>query len=346
MKSVVIDINSTKPYVKNLNKPNLDKNKVLIKTHKVGVDGTDNTVIENINSRVSQKDYLVLGHEAVGVVEKSKSINFEKGDVVVPYVRRPNKKTKEKYITSKRLDLAPYDEVDECGINNRDGFMSEYFVSKPEYLVKIPKQYKEIGYLIEPISIIEKGISSCKNINQQIPFEIRDLLILGNGKIGCLAAKILSKNYNVTVYSLEGKRNPKSRLIRDNIGTYISKNNKDIKDISKKFDLIIDTTGEPTMLHNSINILKPCGIILNFGLSPKSISRKKDISKLYNKIVLENNIILGSINSSLSHYKKSIQHLNTINDEFIDTYESNVINIDNYNSMLFDENSIKSVLKF
>lgn len=66
---------------------------------------------------------------------------------------------------------------------------TELFVDDPEYLVKIPRGLKHGTVLLEPTSIIEKGIIQAYEAQRR--FKIRRpkrAAVLGAGTVGLLAA--------------------------------------------------------------------------------------------------------------------------------------------------------------
>ena len=44
----------------------------------------------------------------------------------------------------------------ERGINLRHGYLTEYYADSAEYLVKLPKELRSVGVLMEPMSVAEK----------------------------------------------------------------------------------------------------------------------------------------------------------------------------------------------
>src|SRR6056297_3447864 len=90
MRAIVVRRGESTPTVTELPRPDPNPGEVLVRTLRVGVDGTDRDVIAGSHGGFPEgEDYLVLGHEAVGVVEEAGDTAFEEGDVVVPTVRRP-----------------------------------------------------------------------------------------------------------------------------------------------------------------------------------------------------------------------------------------------------------------
>jgi len=90
MKAIGVEPGAGRPRLLDVPRPAPDEGEVLVRTLRVGVDGTDHEVIAgNHGSPPAGEDRLVLGHEAVGVVEDPNGTGFTQGDVVVPTVRRP-----------------------------------------------------------------------------------------------------------------------------------------------------------------------------------------------------------------------------------------------------------------
>jgi len=80
---------------------------------------------------------------------------FVPGDLVVPTVRRPGGSF---YDQIGQYDMTLEDTYYERGINLLHGYLTELFVDDPEYLVKVPKGLKDVAVLLEPMSIIQKGL--------------------------------------------------------------------------------------------------------------------------------------------------------------------------------------------
>ncbi|MFB6182703.1 MAG: alcohol dehydrogenase catalytic domain-containing protein, partial [Candidatus Nanohaloarchaea archaeon] len=186
MKALVTDKNKNTK----IKEVNDFKGNNIVKTIKIGVDGTDKEVRENPNNRIPDSDdYIIMGHEAIGRVIKSDK--FDKGDLVAPTVRRPTAGCK--HCLNNRPDLCPPDHYVERGINGAHGFGSERFVEREtEYLVKVPDILEDIGVLIEPLSIAEKGFNRAKNDLEDKNKDVSNALVLGAGSLGLLSSILLN----------------------------------------------------------------------------------------------------------------------------------------------------------
>src|SRR3954451_9627303 len=139
-------------------KPSLDQvpngRGVLVKVLRVGVDGTDKEInAAEYGAAPPGFDYLITGHESFGrVVEVGPQVSeLAAGDYVVPTVRRPGSSIYDQIGT---YDMTTDDMYYERGINLRHGYLSEYYVDDPEYIVKIPPGLRAVGVLLEPTTVV------------------------------------------------------------------------------------------------------------------------------------------------------------------------------------------------
>ncbi|RZK22868.1 MAG: glucose dehydrogenase, partial [Flavobacterium sp.] len=179
-------------HLENLKKPTLKEIKndrgVLVKVLRTGVCGTDKEINDaEYGKAPSDSDFLIIGHESIGIVEEvgNKVTELNKGDLVVPSVRRPANTIYDELGMS---DFTTSENFTERGIKGRHGYLTEYFVEEPEFLIKVPKTLEKIGTLLEPISIIEKGISEAYKIQERLKvWTPKKAAVIGAGSVGLLA---------------------------------------------------------------------------------------------------------------------------------------------------------------
>ena len=140
---------------------------VLVEVLKVGACGTDRE-INNGEYGVAPEgsDFLVLGHENFGrVVETGENVReLKKGDFVVATVRRPFGHSI--YDTIGQQDFTTDAEYWERGISRIHGYWSEFYAESADFLIKIPEKLVDIAVLLEPLSIIEKGLKQAEDIQK------------------------------------------------------------------------------------------------------------------------------------------------------------------------------------
>src|SRR5262245_26301849 len=140
---------------------------VLVKVLRVGVDGTDREInAAEYGAAPPGCDFLVLGHEGFGRVEEVGPAVAERaaGDHVVATVRRPGQSLYDRIGAS---DMTTDDVYFERGINLLHGFLTEYYVEDAEFLVKVPPALKGVGVLLEPFTVVEKGIFQAYEIQRR-----------------------------------------------------------------------------------------------------------------------------------------------------------------------------------
>ncbi|MCA1718453.1 MAG: alcohol dehydrogenase catalytic domain-containing protein, partial [Actinobacteria bacterium] len=165
---------------------------VLVEVLRVGVDGTDQEIdAGEYGAAPEGYDFLVTGHESFGrVLEVGPNVSdLRPGDHVTATVRRPGDSI---YDLIGAYDMTTDDTYYERGINLLHGFLTERYVEDPEYIVKVPAGLKEVGVLMEPVSIVEKGIEQAYEIQRRLGiWRPRRAAVVGAGSLGLLATLVL-----------------------------------------------------------------------------------------------------------------------------------------------------------
>src|ERR671926_835324 len=188
---------------------------VLVRVLRVGVDGTDKEInAAEYGAAPEGSDFLVIGHEGFGQVEAvgPNVTEVRPGDFVVATVRRPGRSVYDLIGTN---DMTTDSVYYERGINLRHGFMSEYYVESAEFIVKVPQGLKEVGVLLEPMTVVEKGIHQAYEIQRRLKvWRPRRAAVMGAGTIGLLATLVLRlRGLDVTTFALAPKPNRNAELI-------------------------------------------------------------------------------------------------------------------------------------
>src|SRR5687768_12864359 len=177
---------------------------VLVRVLRVGVDGTDKEInAAEYGEAPPGDDFLVIGHEGFGQVEAvgPNVTELKPGDYVVATVRRPGSSI---YDLIGVNDMTTDDTYFERGINLRHGYMSQYYVDDAEFIVKIPQGLKEVGVLLEPTTVVEKGIAQAYEIQRRLRvWKPKRAAVMGAGTIGLLATLALRlREMQVTTFGL------------------------------------------------------------------------------------------------------------------------------------------------
>src|SRR5881409_4447067 len=191
----------------------LDGRGVKVKVLRVGVDGTDKEInAAEYGAAPPGYDFLVIGHEGFGQVEAvgPNVTELKPGDYVVATVRRPGTSIYDQIGTN---DMTTDDTYFERGINLRHGYLTECYVDDAEYIVKVPAGLKEVGVLLEPLTVVEKGITQAYEIQRRLRvWRPRRAAVVGAGTVGLLATLVLRlRGLEVTTFG----RTPRPYLNSD-----------------------------------------------------------------------------------------------------------------------------------
>ena len=299
MKSIYLE-QVGKAIIKDVPKPVIKDNEVLIKSEYMGICGSDMHVYKGIHA--FRKPPLILGHEIAGIVsEIGKNINHVK--------------------IGGRVTVMPATYCGECsfcksgntnhcisrivpGTENWIGAFVEYF-SVPESLIFcLPNSLNtRIGVLAEPLAVT---IHALNKVNRQ---ERKHLLILGSGTIGILAIiaaknmgfeKIVSTDiidYNVKMSLANGADRAvnvsKESLEEAVLDTFNG----------EKADAVIISAGSPDILDQAIESVHNLGTIVYIAMIVPPLT-----ASTY-PIVFKELTVIGSIIYSKKDFQDAINML-------------------------------------
>ncbi|WP_089821971.1 glucose 1-dehydrogenase [Halogranum amylolyticum] len=352
MKAIAVREGTSTPVVIDKPIPEPQEGEVLVRTLRVGVDGTDHEVISGGHGGFPEgEDHLVLGHEAVGVVEDPNGTEFHEGEVVVPTVRRPPNGTNE-YFERGEPDMAPAGQYHERGIVGAHGFMAEYFTSPVDSLVRIPPSQAEMGFLVEPISITEKAVELAEASRSSFGWEPESALVLGNGSLGLLTLAMLDDDENYERLYCLGRRDrpdPTIDIIEELGATYVDSRQTpvdEVPDAHEEVDFVYEATGYAKHPFESVHALAPNGVAALLGV-PSSWEFEIDGGEFHEEMVLHNKAMVGSVNSNVRHFEAASRTLTTVSDWFLDELVTGVYGIDEFERAFDDGDTIiKTAVQF
>ncbi|MEJ7811194.1 MAG: glucose 1-dehydrogenase [Gemmatimonadaceae bacterium] len=296
-------------------RPALPAGHVMIAMRDVGTDATDREVIaaEHGGSAPDGGDYLILGHESIGqIAEVGEGVTgLNVGDWVVATVRRPDGCPNCRRGES---DMCLWGGYVERGIIGAHGYLTEYVIEKPEFLVTLPPHLSRVGALLEPISINVKAIGQAWSIQRRMLWEPKTALIFGLGSIGILAGMMLrQRGIAAYLYSRSPADSPKARLLRDVGITYIA--TSDVPDIAAlgdhigRIDFMLEATGAAPVAAKAMGIVQPNAVLCLLSVTGGSAREEVDIAAVNKHLVLGNGVIFGSVNSNAGHFREAVQVL-------------------------------------
>jgi glucose 1-dehydrogenase len=288
---------------------------VLVKVLRVGVDGTDKEInAAEYGAAPPGFDYLITGHESFGrVVEVGPNVSeFQVGDYVVATVRRPGSSIYDQIGT---YDMTTDDMYYERGINLRHGFLSEYYVDDPEYIVKIPPGLKEVAVLLEPTTVVEKGIAQAYEIQRRLRvWRPRKAAVMGAGTIGLLAALVLRlRGLDVTVFGRTPAPYLNSDLIHEIGAPYESTVTTPLLGEGCRrygpFDLIFEATGASSVVFESMRALARNGVLVLSSVTGGDRMIEVPADRINLEFVLGNKVMVGTVNANREYFESGVKDM-------------------------------------
>jgi glucose 1-dehydrogenase len=281
---------------------------ILARTVALGVCGTDREILSGAYGFAPPGERrLVLGHESLGVVEEAPpGCGFAPGDLVVGIVRRPDPEPCPACAEGE-WDMCRNGRYTERGIKERHGYGAERFRLEPEFAVKIVPSLGILGVLLEPASILAKAWDHTERIGRrERAWEPRSLLVTGAGPIGLLAALMgAQRGLDVHVFD-RNKGGPKEALVQDLGATYHS----DAGSLDRFTpDILMECTGAPAIIRDCLGATAAAGIVCLTGVGEPGHSLDLDVGRLNRTMVLDNDVVFGTVNANRRHYEMAADAL-------------------------------------
>src|SRR5262249_46389238 len=288
---------------------------VLVKVLRVGVDGTDKEInAAEYGAAPPGDEYLVTGHESFGVVVDvgpDVPTTIRRGTYVVASVRRPGSSI---YGKIGLQDFTTDDVYYERGINLLHGYLTECYVEDSDFVFPLPETLREVGVLLEPTTVAEKGINHAYEIQRRLKVSgPRKALILGSGTIGllmALAARL--RGLELTVASLPVPPSRNSALVEQLDGQYFSTQRKSIAEISAArgpFDLIMDATGFSPVIWEAAEVLGKNGVLVLSSITGGDRKAEINSDAINQSFVLGNKVMVGTVNAGPADFRSGVDDL-------------------------------------
>lgn len=240
MKALVFD---GKLDLKEVQTPAPSGGEALVRVRLAGICMTD---IEIVKGYMNFRG--ILGHEFVGHVENSSNPNL----IGMRVVGDINVGCGKCELCLKGLERHCYDRS-VLGIVTRNGAFAEYLTLPDSNLHVVPENVSdEAAVFVEPLA-------AALEVLEQVHVEpSTEVLIIGDGRLGLLLCMVLRlTGCSLTVV---GKHPHKLSLFENySAGAMLL---DDIRNVSKKYDLVIEASGNPSGWITAIGLVKPRGTIV------------------------------------------------------------------------------------
>jgi glucose 1-dehydrogenase len=287
---------------------------VLVKVLKVGVDGTDREINAAEYGRAPDGyDFLVIGHESFGRVEEvGPNVSFLRpGDYVVATVRRPGGSL---YDVIGLQDMTTDNEYYERGINLRHGYLTEYYVEDEEFVVKVSKGLKDVGVLLEPMTVAQKGITQAFEIQRRLKvWRPRRAAVMGTGTLGLLASLVLRlRGLDVTAFGRTPLPYLNADLLKEIGAAYVNTAERSIASVAETdglFDLVFEGTGSSAVVFESMQVLSKNGALVLSSITGGNTALQVPADKINLDFVLGNKVMVGTVNASRENFETGVRDM-------------------------------------
>ena len=280
---------------------------VLVKTLAVGVCGTDLEIVTGEYGWAPPgEDRLTIGHESIGqVIEAPDGSGLAAGDLVVGIVRRPDPVPCINCAVGE-WDMCRNGQYTEWGIKEHHGYARERYRITPNFVVKVDPSLGHLGVLLEPTTIVAKAWDHIERIGSRAKWEPSVVLVTGAGPIGLLAA-LLGVQRGLQVHVLDQvTEGLKPDLVAALGATY---HHGSVVDVGIQPDIAIECTGVGQLIFDVMETAGANGIVCLTGVSSGGRELPVDVGLLNRRMVLENDVVFGSVNANLRHYQAGAEAL-------------------------------------
>jgi len=306
-------------HLRDVEKPSVDDvpdgRGVLVRVLRVGVDGTDKEInAAEYGAAPEGDDHLVIGHENFGVVEEvgpNVPDTIRPGSYVVASVRRPGSSI---YGQIGLQDFTTDEVYYERGINLLHGYLTEHYVEDSRFVFPLPQSLSEVGVLLEPLTVAEKGVNHAYEIQRRLKvWEPRRAAILGSGTIGLLMAlAVRLRGLELTVFSLPKRPYRNADLVEELGGVYVSSEDQSLAEVSAgrgPFDVIMDATGFSPIIWEAAEVLGRNGVLVLSSITGGDRKAEINSDKINQSFVLGNKVMVGTVNAGPADFRSGVDDL-------------------------------------
>jgi threonine dehydrogenase-like Zn-dependent dehydrogenase len=333
--------------VEDVAEPDRENGTALVRTVAIGICGTDTEIVQGrYGWPPPGQSRLILGHESVGRIEEAPDGGgLGAGDWVVGIVRRPDPVPCPNCAVG-AWDMCRNGQYTEHGIKALNGFAAERYRETPDRLVKVDAKLGILAVLLEPTSVVAKAWEQAERIGSRAQWQPRRVLVTGAGPIGLLAA-LIGTQRGLEVHVIDRvQKGTKPQLVQA-LGAHYHTEPPSALHHADGWDLIFECTGAASLLFEVMKAAAPDGIVCLTGVSSGGNLVRVDAGSLNREMVLENNVVFGSVNANRRHYGQAARVLSRADPNWLNQMINRRVPLDDYRAAFVrNESDIKVAMTF
>lgn len=333
---------------------------VKLRVLEAGICGTDREIASgHYGTPPADFPYLIIGHEALGeVLEVGSGVTgLAPGDLAVLTVRRPCSHDLCGPCRKGRQDFCITGDFTERGIKGVHGYMTEFVVDEERYMVKVPKALREVGVLLEPLTVAEKAAEQVRVLTQRLPGDLKNdpsqlnAVVLGAGPIGLLGAmKLVNAGFITWVYSRGKADSPNVKIVSAIGARFISSGEHPPADLAKiigNITLVYEATGVAKISFDVLNVLGVNGVYIFTGVPGVRAPIEIDAERIMRNLVLNNQVLCGTVNAGRASFEEGVKDLGAFMNQFPASVHALItarMSLDDARDAVLSKGGIKSII--
>jgi glucose 1-dehydrogenase len=324
--------------------PQAKDGELLVEPLYLGVCGTDREILDGDHGEPPPgEERLVLGHELLGRVKQAGG-GFDEGQLIAGIVRRPDP-VPCSCCARGEWDMCRNGQYTERGIKGLNGYGAELVTIEEDFAIPVPDDLGTLGVLTEPSSILAKAWEQIERIATCACSDHRRVLVTGAGPIGLLAA-LMGQQRGLEVHVLDRATEGNKPEVVAALGAHYSTG--EITDVAKELnpDIVVECTGVAELVAGAMQHTAPGAIVCLTGVAA-SRNLSVDVGALNNELVLENDVVFGSVNANRRHFEQAVAALRDADQDWLRRLITRTVPFENWTDALDKgDDDIKVVVEF
>jgi glucose 1-dehydrogenase len=233
----------------------------------------------------------------------------------------------------------------ERGIKALDGYGAELVTVEAGFAVPVPDELGTLGVLTEPSSVLAKAWEQIDRIGARACSAHQRVLVIGAGPIGLLAA-LMGTQRGLEVHVLDrAGEGVKPEAVQALGGRYHA---GEITEVAEEVepDIVVECTGVAELVAGAMQHTAPGAIVCLTGVAA-SRTLSVDVGALNNELVLENDVVFGSVNANRRHFEQAVASLRDADPDWLRRLITRTVPLEHWiDALEKGDDDIKVVIEF